>query len=562
MCTSSLYRKFLLFTLCLCLLLATATFFGCHSDKGVAAKAITSPVADLPLKKGDDFAAALATLLTDTKKIRDSIPLKNDSLVGLIYNQNDRALLWSANRVLHAETDSLLLWIKQGLKHGLFPTDYHQQKLTYLKEAIMEGGGKSTEESWAQFDLLATSAFVQLVRDVKFGRLVADSVVRKDSSFSPQYILQQKALFATQPIDSFVHSLEPSIPDYHRLKAALRKFLPKANFKRYTLVRTTDSLLLPKLVYRRISEEDSLKITAVKNPDSAAVSLAVAKFQKWRKLNVDGKISPALVKRLNETDREKFIRIAISLDKYKMLPPMPATYLWVNLPVYFMELREGDSVRLKSKVICGKPATKTPQLTGVITDMITYPQWTIPESIIKKEILPGLKRSAGYTRSKGYSVVDYNGNEVDPYTVRWAKYKHAIPYKVVQGSGDANALGVIKFNFANPYAVYLHDTNQRYLFGRSPRALSHGCVRVQQWKELAVYLLRKDYELDSVKAVPADSLNSWLGAKKKKLIRLQLPLPLFIQYITCEGKNGKLIIHEDVYEEDKRLRDKLFANRN
>jgi murein L,D-transpeptidase YcbB/YkuD len=85
---------------------------------------------------------------------------------------------------------------------------------------------------------------------------------------------------------------------------------------------------------------------------------------------------------------------------------------------------------------------------------------------------------------------------------------------------------------------------------------------VQQWKELAVYLLRKDYELDSVKAVPVDSLNSWLGAKKKKLIRLQLPLPLFIQYITCEGKNGKLIIHEDVYEEDKRLRDKLFANRN
>ena len=70
------------------------------------------------------------------------------------------------------------------------------------------------------------------------------------------------------------------------------------------------------------------------------------------------------------------------------------------------------------------------------------------------------------------------------------KYSKGIPYKVVQGSGDANALGVLKFNFPNKYAVYLHDTNQRSLFGVPVRTLSHGCVRVQEWQKLAPVLVR------------------------------------------------------------------------
>ena len=84
------------------------------------------------------------------------------------------------------------------------------------------------------------------------------------------------------------------------------------------------------------------------------------------------------------------------------------------------------------------------------------------------------------------------GDEIDPYTVDWTKYKKGIPYKVVQGSGDENALGILKFNFPNKYAVYLHDTNQRYLFARNIRSLSHGCVRVQEWEKLAYNIVRYD----------------------------------------------------------------------
>jgi murein L,D-transpeptidase YcbB/YkuD len=279
-------------------------------------------------------------------------------------------------------------------------------------------------------------------------------------------------------------------------------------------------------------------------------------------LKIDGKISSSLINTLNGTDKEKFIRIAINLDRYKLLKPLPDQYVWVNIPSYYLQLKQGDSVILKSRVVVGKPATRTPIITSSISDMVTYPKWTIPESIIKKEILPELKKDAGYLAKKGYSLVDDDGNEVDPYKVKWAKYQDEIPYKVVQGSGDDNALGVLKFNFPNKYSVYLHDTNQRYLFSSKTRALSHGCVRVQAWEDLAKFILRNDSLNSAKNAVPIDSLESWLITKQKKYIPVRKPIPLFIRYFTTDvDDKGKLVFYDDVYGEDGKIREKLFTDK-
>ena len=126
---------------------------------------------------------------------------------------------------------------------------------------------------------------------------------------------------------------------------------------------------------------------------------------------------------------------------------------------------------------------------------------------------------------------------MDPYSVDWTKYHKGIPYRVVQGSGDANALGIFKFNFNNKYAVYLHDTNQRYLFAAATRALSHGCVRVQEWEKLANYILENDNKLsESALEAKTDSMYSWLKRKVKREHSYSHRLPVFIRYITCEGK--------------------------
>ena len=122
-------------------------------------------------------------------------------------------------------------------------------------------------------------------------------------------------------------------------------------------------------------------------------------------------------------------------------------------------------------------------------------------------------------------------------------YKKAIPYKVIQGSGDDNALGVLKFNFYNRYAVYLHDTNQRSFFGFDSRAFSHGCVRVQEWEKMAYYIMEN--EKNSVvssksKQIPVDSLTHWLAIKEKHSIPIRAKVPVFIRYFTCEAHNGQI----------------------
>lgn len=549
--------KILLFAIAILLL-----FSQCNSHQTVSEKEMVEKPEEINQKAEDLIKATLEAVMKDPAHVSDSIKVKNAPLVQELYQKNNFLLFWSSDGVFTSQTDSLLVFINSSMQYGLLPKHYYAPKLNALHKLLQTDTVSDTRldaAQWAYTDMLCTSAFVQLVKDLKMGRLLADSVLIKDSSVNTEFINQQYSRFSKTSLTDFANELEPDNKDYQQLKIALQNFLPSANMRSYTLVKTKDSLLLPKLVYKRISEEDSIKLEPVKNPDSVAVAQAIKKYQKFKKLKQDGRISTPLIQKLNNTDKEKFFRIALTMDKYKMLPKLPGEYIWVNLPGYILQVRQGDSVVLTSKIICGKSETQTPQLTSVITDMITYPQWTIPESIIKKEILPGLKKNAGYTEKKGYSLVDSKGNEVSPYSITWAKYKTGIPYKVVQGSGDANALGILKFNFSNPYAVYLHDTNQRYLFDRTSRALSHGCVRVHKWRELAYYILRKDSIADFSKATPIDSLNAWLAEKKKKYIRVHQRLPLFIRYFSCEGKAGKLVLHDDIYEEDRRLREKIFA---
>ncbi len=276
----------------------------------------------------------------------------------------------------------------------------------------------------------------------------------------------------------------------------------------------------------------------------------------------DGKVNAKFINVLNNNDVEKFQRIAVTLDRYKLLPDtLPVTYIWVNLPAYFLKVWDHDTLVFESKVIVGKPTTPTPVLTSQISDMVTYPQWTIPESIIKKDILPALKKDPGYLARKGYNLIDAKGQVVNPFTINWAKYKKGIPWKVMQGSGDDNALGIFKFNFNNPYSVYLHDTNERYLFSNSARALSHGCVRVQKWEALAYYIARND-SLNQTEnhqlSYNIDSIKTWLSNKDRKRIIVKSRLPLFIEYFTCEAKKDKLVFYDDIYNDDRMLAEKYF----
>jgi L,D-transpeptidase YcbB len=543
-------------------LIIIGAFHSCkEKSKDVTKEEIVETPEQINARAEELIRSTLKEILQNDKDLPDSVKVKNALILQHLYDENQYGTLWSSQGNFNRNGDSLFSLIEHLKQYGLFPDDYYYSKLSSVRIQLADTSKatKLNASLWAYSDLLFSSAFVQIVKDIKIGRLLPDSIVAKDSVLQPGFFAEQLKSFQ-QRKDSVFESLEPKDSGYIKLKLALNDFLSKANFKKYTFITTKDSSLIPTLIYQRLSEDDST-LSSENVPDSLHVSAAIKKYQKKKEIKADGKISSALVERLNNTDNQKFIRIAINLDRYKLLPAMPEQYIFVNIPSYYLRLMQSDTVVLKSRVVVGKPITRTPIITSAINNMITYPKWTIPESIIKKEILPGLKNDPGYTLRKGFSIVDEEGNEINPYTVKWAKYKQGIPYKVVQGSGDDNALGVLKFNFPNKYSVYLHDTNQRYLFSNKKRALSHGCVRVQAWNELAKFILRND-SLNSKNAIPVDSLDTWLVTKQKKYVPVRRPIPVFIRYFTCDVSNeGKLVFYEDVYGEDETIREKIFAGK-
>ncbi len=564
----SLFRLFPILLLSFCFVLSCK-----GPQKPPEAKEIVAKPEDMDRKTSEIISQALQYAANNAGKIDDSITLRQPIVAKYIYSLHNDSATWSQKEHWLSLSDSLFDFITQARLYGLFPGDYHLQQLDAIRSRIRSDSVDRKDAAlWSRADVMLTDAFIQIISDLKLGRLPNDSISqRTDSVLSQDFYHQQfEALFKQGSLTQITESLEPSNKDYQALKAGIKQFLDSADFRPHTYLNypSKDTAAFTRSLLQRLSEEDSIITDSTVHADSIGISKYIFKYQKRRGLTVDGKFGKQVLIALNTSDSDRFVSIAISLDRYKLLPPvMPDKYIWVNLPGYYLQLREADSVRIQSKIVCGKPLTRTPVLTSAISNMVTYPQWTIPESIILKEILPGLKKDTGYLAKKGYVLIDKDGQEVNPATVNWAKYKKGIPYKVIQGSGDDNALGILKFNFNNKYAVYLHDTNQRYFFSRVVRSLSHGCVRVQSWDKLAYYILANDsisaVKADSIKPkfMPSDSLKVWLGRKEKHTLPVKNRIPLFMRYITCEGKNGKVIFYDDIYGEDKLLRARYFAGK-
>ena len=496
-----------------------------------------------------------------------SVVLNQPRLTKLLYEKRGFEPLWCNKEEWLPVGDSLFNFIKSAQLFGLFPENYHVNQLINTRQKFFADSFKKRERKdaalWSQADILMTDGFVQIVKDIKLGRLPQDSItLRKDSVLSDDFYQQQFDELQRTGLNVLIQSLEPRHWGYQLLKAGIKKFLDSANYKQFSLVPYSEKNLAKfnRALTKRLSEEGFIASDSI-IADSSILAEAIKKFQQKKGIAVDGRAGEGTVRMMNVNDQEKFIRIAISLDKYKMLPEiMPLKYIWVNASANILEVIEKNEIKFQSRVITGKSKTRTPVLTSSITELITYPQWVPPPSIVVKEILPAVKKNPGYLARKGFSLVDSKGNEVDPYSVDWSKYSKGIPYRVVQGSGDANALGIIKFVFSNKYSVYLHDTNQRYLFANAMRSLSHGCVRVQEWEKLAWYILRNDsISTPGSGYTRIDSLKTWLQKKQKRNIPIRNKIPVFIRYITCESVNGTIVFYDDVYSEDRDLSEKYFA---
>ena len=165
------------------------------------------------------------------------------------------------------------------------------------------------------------------------------------------------------------------------------------------------------------------------------------------------------------------------------------------------------------------------------------PTWTITPDIIKNETVPTIIRDPGFLAKQNLRVLDREGNEVDPGLIPWQQYRgRYFPYIIRQNAGRDNALGLIKFMFPNPYHVYLHDTPTKSLFGRTRRAFSHGCIRVQNPLDLGRMILAND----TGNPTTPERMNQILASGRTVTVILKQPLPIYLMYLTTNVSDGKV----------------------
>ncbi|MBC6608062.1 L,D-transpeptidase family protein [Hymenobacter sp. BT188] len=246
----------------------------------------------------------------------------------------------------------------------------------------------------------------------------------------------------------------------------------------------------------------------------------------------------------------RYEQVALNLERWRQEAISDSEYLLINLPAYKLEVVRGDSVVRQHRVIVGQPKTPSPTLSSTIDHFTLAPDWHVPRSIATKEILPILKKDVDYLARNNFALYDERGRLLNPYQIDWQQVSaKSFAYTIRQSAGCDNALGNIVFRFKNPYSVYLHDTPVRQAFTYPMRALSHGCIRLQNPMQLAAYLLARGGQF---RKLPTDE--ECARQSKPQHIRLAKSIPLHVRYFTCATENGQLRFYPDIYQRDKALK--------
>jgi len=291
----------------------------------------------------------------------------------------------------------------------------------------------------------------------------------------------------------------------------------------------------------------------VNNTFDLCLDNAVKVFQKRHGLVVDGVVGKGTQKALNLSVDAKINTVLLNIDRIKWLPRnQDKRYLVVNIPEFMLHYIEDNKTKQKLKVIVGDRRHPTPIFSENISFIVLNPYWKIPEGIVKREIIPAMVKDPTYLRRHGleaHKTWNENSKVVDTSWLYWEDYitgSEKFPYRLMQPPGPRNALGKIKFKFPNRFSVYLHDTPTKYLFKKTVRAFSHGCVRLSEPRELLkkIASFNKNINLSKAKKV--------LKGKRKTQINIKNKLKIYLIYLTAGANNdGKLEFRNDIYRYDK-----------
>ena len=444
-------------------------------------------------------------------------------------------------------------------KDGLTPDEYLFSEL----EDLMKSNDARDQSASAQvdLDLLLSEAYLRAVYNISFGKVDAVSL-DPDINFTRPIREKDPARELLKYIKkgNIAKAFDLSRPQNPRY-GAMRKAL--AQYREIEAVggwRPIDKgpTLKPGHMDPRVAQlRDRLQVTGdgpsstlsnseLQTFDDALVE-AVKSFQDRNGLEADGAVGPATLEALNIPVEARIDQIRVNLERQRwILHEAYDDFLVADIAGFKLYWVDDNKIIWEEKIQVGKYYTKTPLFKSSINLVVFNPDWTIPPGILRRSIIPKLKKDPAYLDKKGFILLTQDGRRVDPKTVDWKSLK-GFPYIVRQPPGPDNALGQVKYLFPNPHHVFLHDTNHRELFDRPARTFSSGCVRLNNPFDLAEQLLAGQDGWNRKK------INQTVASGKTTTVKLKKPMRIVIAYGTASIRDGQLNFRPDIYKRDPAL---------
>jgi murein L,D-transpeptidase YcbB/YkuD len=487
-------------------------------------------------------------------------PVRQREILAEVYSNESFVPLWTRPK----QIAQLFAAISDSRREGLRPEDYHHQALLVLNRMLARNPSALLA---AELDILLSDALLSLAHDRLFGKV--DPLTIGDTwNFSPDrreaVVHPLLAALREDRLPRLLAELSPSVPFYTDLVAALARYRSIADRGGWPQIPAGPSLN-PGVKEPRVEAlRRRLLVTGeLSHPGPAPMlfdtelTRAVQVFQLRHNLEADGVVGKGTLAALNVPVTERIEQIRVNLERSRwVLRNLPDTFVIVDIAGFSLQYRHQGRLCWTTRVVVGQPYHQTPIFRSEIRQIVANPTWTVPVGIANREIVPQILKTPGYLAKERMRILDASGREIPPSQIDFRQYTGKnFPYAFRQDAGPESALGLVKFNIENPFSVYLHDTPSKDLFGRTSRAFSHGCIRVQDPLRLASLLLGNDADNPGGFA----SFERMLEKGKTATIPLRNPVPVILMYWTAEARDGVIWFRPDLYDRDKQMIQALDA---
>ncbi|AZV22002.1 murein L,D-transpeptidase [Mesorhizobium sp. M7A.F.Ce.TU.012.03.2.1] len=482
----------------------------------------------------------------------------------IAYYSANPDFIWISGTSLNSRAQDAVRVLGEASSYGLTPADYTVE---------VPAAGASTTDANAQlkelvrFEMALSARVLRYAHDAQNGRVDPNRMTGYYDFPAKPLDLQGvlRTLAHTQQVRTYLESRHPQNAEYQALRVELESLQASAENEivvdpKLLLKPGETSPELPKLltlIARNLDDEmggaygeimSRLATSEVYDPELVPVIKAV---QQKAGMKGDGVIGPRTVATLAGTSKaDKLLKVEVALEELRWLPSdLGSPRVFINQPAFTASYIDNGEEKLKTRVVVGRTTNQTSFFYDQIKQVDFHPYWGVPQSIIVNEMLPRLRNDPGYLDRSGYEVTDSRGKRIPSSAVNWGAYGANIPYSVRQQPSEANALGELKILFPNKHAIYMHDTPQKSFFQRDMRALSHGCVRLQDPRGMAAAVLGTsvDYIAEKLKH----------GHSTENVTRT---IPVYVAYFTAwPDLSGKVEYFGDVYDRDSRLKQALDA---